>query len=185
MLVEDADDGVGARDSDGEGAGDRVDGCLAVRGHGGAGGGGLGEAVSAPQVEAEGGAQPFHEGGRERGAAAGEHPERGEVVRGDVRVGGEGHERGRRADGVVGAVFEEGVEDDARVEAVGQDEGAGVGEAGGELADHPGDVEERGEGEVARALGDGVAGDLPQGVVGERPVGGSWRPWGVPEVPEV
>lgn len=45
-----------------------------------------------------------------------------------------------------------------------------VGEAGGELADHAGDVEEGREGEVGGALGDRVAGDLADGVVRERAV---------------
>lgn len=52
-------------------------------------------------------------------------------------------------------MFEEGVEDGARVEAAGEDEGAGVDEAGGELADEAGDVEERREGEVPGAFGEG------------------------------
>ena len=75
------------------------------------------------------------------------------MVAGGLRVGGQRHEGGGRADGVGGPVLGERVEDDARLEAVGQGEGARAGEAGAELADHAGDVEQRREREVAGALG--------------------------------
>ena len=110
--------------------------------------------------------------------------EGGEVLPGDVRVGGERHEGGGRADGVGGPVLGEGVQDDARLEAVGEDQGARVGDAGGELADHAGDVEERREREVAGALGEGVAGALALRVVGDVALG-FMAPLGVPLVPEV
>ncbi|MDF9802754.1 hypothetical protein M2436_001301 [Streptomyces sp. HB372] len=151
----------------------------------GAGGGALGESVAVADVRAEARAELLHERGRQRRAAGGDHPERGEVVRGDVRMRGQRHEGGGRADGVGGAVGGEGLQDDARLEAVGQDEGARVGDAGGELADHAGDVEERGEREVGGTLGDRVAGALAFGVdhdvaVGvHRALGGAARPGGV------
>lgn len=82
-------------------------------------------------------------------------------------------------------MLREGLQDDARLEAVGEDQGARVGHAGGELAHHAGDVEERGEREVGRALVDGVPGPLPLrvdhdvavGVHGS--LGGAARPGGV------
>lgn len=87
------------------------------------------------------------------------------MVRRDVRVGGQRHEGGRGADGVERPVFGEGVEDDPGLEAVGEDQRARAVEAGGELADHPGDVEQRCHREVHGRLGQREAGPLPLGVV--------------------
>lgn len=81
-------------------------------------------------------------------------------------------------------MLQEGVEHDRGVEAVGEDEGAGVGEAGRELADHAGDVEEGREGEVGGALGEGWAVTWRTALYVRAPCG-FMAPLGVPLVPEV
>ena len=185
LLVDDPDHGVGPRDADREGPGDRVDGRLVLRRYGGAGRGALGEPVAVADVRAEALAELLDQRGRQRRAAGGDHLEGGEVLPGDVRVRGQRHEGGRGAHGVGGPVLGEGLQDDARLEAVGEHQGARVGEAGGELAHHAGDVEERGEREVGGALGDRVAGPLALGVDHDvalgvhGALGGAARPGGV------
>lgn len=185
VLVDDPDDGVGSGDTDGQGPRDGVDGRLVLRRHGGAGRGALGESVAVAYVRAEALAELLDQRGRQRRTARRDHLEGGEVLPRRTRVRGQRHEGGRRAHGVGGAVLGEGLQDEARLEAVGEDQGARVGDTGGELAHHAGDVEERGEREVRRALGDGVAGPLPFGVdhdvaVGVHgPLGGAARPGGV------
>ncbi len=89
----------------------------------------------------------------------------------DLRLGQQRHEGGGGTDGEGGAVFEEGVEDDAGLEAVGQGQCPGVRHTGREFVDHAGDVEERREGEVGRALGDAAAGALALGVEHDVAVG--------------
>lgn len=87
------------------------------------------------------------------------------MLAGRGRVRGERHERGRGAHGVGGPVLGERVQDDARLEAVREDEGARVREGGDQLADHARDVEERREPEVRAAFGDAESGALALGVV--------------------
>ncbi len=87
------------------------------------------------------------------------------MLRGDAGVGGQGHEGGRGADGVVRPVFGEGVQDDPGLEAVRQDERARAVQARAQLADHAGDVEQRRQREVDGCLGQTQAGPLPLGVV--------------------
>ncbi len=93
------------------------------------------------------------------------------MLAGDGRVGGQRHEGGGRADRVVRPVLGERVQHDARLEAVGQHEGAHAVQAGPELADHAGDVEQGRQREVDGRLGQAEPGALPLGVVHDVAVG--------------
>lgn len=97
--------------------------------------------------------------------------EGGEVLGGGVGPGHERHIGGGGADHVRRAVLAQRVEDDARLEAVGQRHGGARDEAGGQLADRAGDVEQRGEREERGAVGQDAVRALPVGVVADVAVG--------------
>ncbi len=87
------------------------------------------------------------------------------MLAGDAGVGGEGQVGGGGADRVVRAVLGERLQDDAGLEAVAEHQGARAVQAGAELADHPGDVEQRGQRVVDGRLGQIEPRALALGVV--------------------